>query len=848
MKRLLNCIFYLLLISPVAAQYQPQPNSAEIYQKLKKLNTVGSVLYIAAHPDDENTRLLGYMANEMNLRTGYLSLTRGDGGQNLIGKEQSELLGLIRTQELLAARRTDGAEQFFTRANDFGYSKNPEETFGFWNKDSILADMVWVIRNFKPDIIITRFPTDGRGGHGHHTASAILALEAYDAAADPNRFPEQLAYTEVWQPKRVYWNQYNFNNVVPDSVSIKIDVGAFNPLLGKSYGEIAAESRSMHKSQGFGSSRQRGELFEYFQLLKGDSVPNIFFGINHKWSRLPGTNKIQKAIDNLLKTYSIEAPENITDGLVNVYNEIKKLDDKNFEIKYWKKQKLQEIEDLLVYSANLWLEASASDYMAIPGKDIIINTYISNRSNISLSIHKISYFGVFDTSVSISYRGKILEKDRKLLPAKLHTFTHTEKLPSTLPFSTPYWLEASHTNGLYTVNNQLLRGKPQNDAALYVTFYVDFGGLELAVKRPVQYKYVDPVKGEVYRPLEILPPATVNIAEKSYIFKDSSVNTTMAKLYSLSAQKIRFIVKANTSNVKGKLLINAPGGWDVICTNPDFSIANKGDEQILEAWVRNGPASKSGVITASVMVDNQLYNQAIRRVEYDHIPYQFTLDEAEAKLVNMELIRPEVNIGYIPGAGDDVANSLRLVGYKVTELTDDLLATEDLSKYGTIITGIRAFNTNERLFVYHDKLMEYIKNGGNMIVQYNTNSRVGPFKGKIGPYDFTISRDRVTDENAAITMNNHPVLSYPNKITNADFEGWIQERGIYFATELDSNFKTPLTMHDPNQEPHPGSLIIAPYGKGNFVYTGLAFFRELPEGVPGAYRLFVNLISLPKNQ
>lgn len=839
MKQLLNCIFYLLLISPVAAQYQPQPNSAEIYQKLKKLNTIGSVLYIAAHPDDENTRLLAYMANEMKLRTGYLSLTRGDGGQNLIGKEQGELLGLIRTQELLAARRTDGAEQFFTRANDFGFSKNPEETFNFWNKDSILADVVWVIRNFKPDIIITRFPTDGRGGHGHHTASAMLAVEAFDAAADPNRFPEQLAYTEVWQVKRVYWNQYNFNNVVPDSVSIKIDVGAFNPLLGKSYGEIAAESRSMHKSQGFGSSRARGELFEYFQLLKGDSTPELFTGINHKWNRLPGTAKIQKAIDKCLKEFKLESPENSVPQLVEIYKSIQQLNGKssgtkNFPyVRYWKTQKLKEVEDILVACSGLWLETYSTDYIAIPGRNITVNSQIINSRDYPVKLKKINYFGITDSIFSIYLDD--LGKSDLALRIKHHNFSHTEILPATTPFSTPYWLETPHTSGLYTVNNQLLRGKPQNDAALYVTFYVDFGGLELAVKRPVQYKYVDPVKGEVYRPLEILPPATVNIAEKSYIFTDSS------------AKKIRFVIKANAANSKGTLMVNAPGGWKVTLTNPEFSLTNKGDEQIIEAWVTPGPDGKSGIITAAIMVENQLYNQAIRRVEYDHIPYQFTLDEAEAKLVTIDLIKPNITIGYIPGAGDDVANSLRVAGFTVTELTDELLATEDLSKYGAVITGIRAFNTNDRLFIYHDKLMDYIKNGGNFIVQYNTNSRVGPFKGKIGPYDFTISRDRVTDENATVTMNNHPVLNYPNKITNADFEGWIQERGIYFATELDSNFKTPLTMNDPNEKPHNGSLIIASYGRGNFVYTGLAFFRELPEGVPGAYRLFVNLISLPKN-
>lgn len=822
-------------------------NSAEILQKLEKLNTVGSVLYIAAHPDDENTRLLAYLANERKLRTGYLSLTRGDGGQNLIGSEQGEMLGLIRTQELLAARRTDGAEQFFTRANDFGYSKTSEETFAIWNQDSILADVVWVIRNFRPDVIICRFPTTGEGGHGHHTASALLAVEAWYAAGLSYRFPEQLQYVETWQPKRVFWNTFNFggaNNTPISPDLLKLNVGMFNPLLGKGYGEIAAESRSNHKSQGFGSARGRGELLEYFKLLKGDSVKtDVFEGINQTWARLEGTKKIQKAIDKCIEEYNVQHPEKSVAALTEIYKLIKALEEKNAEIKYWKTQKLKETENLILACAGLWLEATAKDFIAIPGQDITITTQIINYHGANATVNKVNYLGLTDTTLSLDLvpQRKIQnpkEKPMEFVPA-LHSYTHTEKLWDRMPYSTPYWLAENHTNGLFTVKNRFLIGKAENDAAAKVTFDITINGLNLKVERPVQYKYVDPVKGEVYRPLEILPPATVNIAEKTYLFAD-----TVPK-------KVLFTVKANMAGTNGILIVNAPENWSVDIKNPEFNLINKGDEAVIEAMVSpmRGAVS-NGKITAGVLINNQVYNKSISRVEYDHIPYQFMMDDAEAGLVKTVINKTFTHIGYIPGAGDEVAGNLEQIGYNITMLTDDMLAGEDLSKYPAIVTGIRAYNTNARLQVLYGKLMDYVKNGGNLIVQYNTNSRVGPVPPKIGPYNFTISRDRVTDEKATIIIKNpgHPALNIPNHITGDDFRGWVQERGIYYATDLDSSYTTLFQMADPNDtKPNEGSVIIAKYGKGNFVYTGLAFFRQLPAGVPGAYRLLVNLISLPKN-
>lgn len=804
-------------------------NSSEILQGLKKLNTVGSVLYVAAHPDDENTRLLAYLASEKKLRTGYLSLTRGDGGQNLIGKEQGELLGLIRTQELLAARRTDGAEQFFTRANDFGYSKNPEETFTFWNKDSILSDVVLTIRKFKPDVIICRFPTTGEGGHGHHTASAMLAVEAFDAAADPTKFPEQLKYTQVWKAKRIFWNTFNFgttNTTSPDQ--LKIDVGVFNTLLGKSYGEIASESRSMHKSQGFGSAKQRGSATEFFKLLKGDSAKNdLLAGINTKWDRLRGTETLQKAIEECLKNYDAQMPEKSISALVSIYKQLLALDSKNETLNYWKQQKLKEAETLLFACSGLWLEGFASEYSAIPGQEINITAQIVNRNKADVKINSISYLGSSDTAMAL-----ILKQN------ELYTFKRKQKLSTDLPYSNPYWLNEKHEAGLYTVRKRDLIGKPENDAAAKVIFNVSIQDLNLITERSLVYKFTDPVKGEIYRPFEVLPPVTISIPEKVFVFTDANPKTVVVT------------IKANAPNIHGTLQLKGSEGWNITLKDAAVNLNAKGDEVNIEATIVAAKNAKDGKVEVSVTIDSKTYTKSIKRIEYDHIPYQFILSDAEAGLVNIDLKKSGTNIAYIAGAGDDVAACLKQVGYTVTLLTDELLTHEDLSKYSAIVTGVRAYNTNDRLQVHYTKLMEYVKNGGNLIVQYNTNSRVGPLQAKMGPYPFSISRDRVTNEKAEIRFVNekHSALTFPNQITQKDFDGWIQERGIYFAEDLDKNYETIFSINDPKEKASEGSLIISKYGTGNFVYTGLVFFRELPAGVPGAYRLFVNLLSLPQNK
>jgi LmbE family N-acetylglucosaminyl deacetylase len=838
-------IVFSFLFVEVQAQNLSQPNAAEILLQLKKLNTLGSVLYVAAHPDDENTRLIGFLAKEKKLRTAYLSLTRGDGGQNLIGKEQGDALGLIRTQELLEARRTDGAEQFFTRANDFGFSKNPEETFSIWNKDNILADVVWAIRKFKPDVIICRFPTTGEGGHGHHTASAILTQEAFDAAADAKRFPEQLKYVTVWQPKRLFWNTFNFGTTnTTASDQIKIDVGVFNPLLGKSYGEIAAESRSMHKSQGFGSAKSRGETMEYFKLLKGEPLKtstDIFEALDFSWKRFKTSAKakniveIEKLIETCIKKYNLEAPEASLNDLATIYKELQRLTEEDSYLLYWKNQKLKEVEGLMLACAGLFIEATATDFIGIADNITNLNVQVINRNVILndkniIKLNKINFLGQTDTLTNLSLKKNIL-----------FSFKHKEKISASAVFSNPYWLNDKHEAGIFVVKNPLLIGIAENEPTTQVFFEIEIQGLLLKITRNVVYKFTDPVKGEIYRPFEILPPATVNLVENVYVF-----NTPEAK-------NIQLIVKANASNIKGMAQIEVPAGWEIKIKNPEFSLQNKNDEAIIEATVQPKSGSKlenmEGKLKAFVRINENVYSKSIKRIDYDHIPSQFILTEAEAMLIGVNLKKAGNKIGYILGAGDDVPASLKQIGYDVAILTDELLVSENLSKYDAIVTGVRAYNTNERLQVHYNKLMQYVNNGGNLVVQYNTNSRIGPVLAKIAPFPFTISRERVTDQNAEIRVlkPKHSILNFPNVIESKDFENWIQERGVYFSTDLDKNFETIFSTNDLNEKPQEGSLVVAKYGKGNFVYTGLAFFRQLPAGVSGAYRLFVNLLSLPKN-
>ena len=818
MKRILLLAVTAFLTINAFAQTNPPTDMVTMEQNLKKLDVLGSVLYVAAHPDDENTRLLAYLAQEKHYRTGYLSMTRGDGGQNLIGNEQGDLLGLIRTQELLAARKVDGAEQFFTRANDFGFSKGPQETLDFWNKEKALGDVVWVIRKFRPDVIICRFPTTGEGGHGNHTASAILAQEAFAAAADPTKYPEQLKYVQVWQAKRLMWNTFNFgttNTTAPDQ--FKINVGVYNPILGKGYGEMAAESRSNHKTQGFGSARQRGDAYEYFKTILGDApVNDLMDGVNTTWGRVHNGSEIGLEVENIQKSFDPNRPDKSVEALIKVYGQVEKINDV-----YWREQKAKELSDLIASCAGLWFESYAVEQAYGLGDSIEIRSQVLDRYSDKVKINKVD--------------GTRFGNDGKPIPAnELQTFSSKV---SANKITQPYWLQEPHGIGSYTINDERLVGNPENPDLPKIDYEFTIAGTPFHFERQLVYKYVDPAKGEIYQPVQIVPPVTANIQNAVYIFNSQQPQTVQVKL------------KSFKNAASGSISLNVPAGWKVTPENATFTNKSKNDEWEQDFTVTpTGNKSQATTIEAQVSIngDQKVYNYGILSIHYNHIPNITIFPTAQAKLLQLDLKLTGKKIGYINGAGDLVPDALKQVGYEVHELNENEILNGDLSAYDAIVVGVRAYNVDPRLAIEQPKLLEYVKNGGNLLVQYNNSN--GLVTKHIGPYPFNVVNERVTDENAKITIldPNNPVLNYPNKISQSDFDGWIQERGLYFTKDADSQYQKVLQMADPGEAPKDGALITTQYGKGRFIYTSLSFFRQLPAGVPGAYRLFINLLSKPK--
>ena len=810
--------FYFLLSY---AQAPKSYNSAEILLQLKKLNVLGSVLYVAAHPDDENTRLLAYLANEKLYRTGYLSLTRGDGGQNLIGDEQGVDLGLIRTQELLAARRMDGAEQFFTRAFDFGYSKSPDETMKFWGHDKVLSDVVWVIRKFRPDVIITRFPATGEGGHGHHTASAILAGEAFAAAADSAKFPEQLTKgVTVWQAKRILWNTFSFggNNTTRED-QFKMECGDYNPILGKSYGEIAAASRSQHKSQGFGVPAQRGSVIEYLKILNGTApVNDLFDDVDISWKRTADAS-LANTVNKIIEKFDVSHPERSVAALVDLYRKIEVLKED-----YWKEQKLNAVKDIIQHCSGLFMDATTNTQYAIPGDSLKINLVVNNRSGANILSA--------DALINNDY---IIFDQLKKNTNSVQNYTMFLR-PGT-KLTQPYWLQNPMEKGSFNVTDQQLIGRAENDP-FSVVFSMLIEGKEFKFTKPVRYKYTDPVKGELYQPVNIIPAFSVRSIPKLGVnnkindwevksFKDKNIFRSYVKTLSSGT-----IVGYNNDTVLAK------GQIIKLFDKPSISEVPLYDK------------TQYFTYHDTLFQENGNPYLGLHQIDYDHIP-SIVYTQPEVFTSKAFDLKTEGNfVGYIPGAGDKVPEALLAMGYKVVTLKESDIKASNLKQFDAIVTGVRAYNTNEWMNNVYSELMDYVKEGGVLLVQYNTSNQIGPVKAKISPYPFNIGRNRITDEEAQVNflIPDHPAMNHPNKITDKDFEGWIQERSIYHAEKADTAYKAILGMKDPGEKEQDGSLIIANYGKGRFVYTGLVFFRELPAGVPGAYRLFANLIANKRNK
>ncbi len=822
-------LLFLFFTIAATAQAPKKPTASEIHHDLQKLNFVGSALYIAAHPDDENTRLISYLVNDVHANTAYLSITRGDGGQNLIGPELRELLGVIRTQELVAARRTDGGQQFFTRANDFGYSKNPDETFEFWTKDDVMSDVVMTIRKFKPDIIVNRFDHRSPGStHGHHTASAMLSVEAFDMVGNASKFPKSAAKYGVWNPQRLFFNtswwfygsQEKFEKA-DKSNHVSVETGNYFPDLGLSNGEIASLSRSMHKSQGFGSTGSRGTETEYLELLKGSkpSDNNLFEGINTNWSRLEGGNEIGAILNPLEENFNFKNPSEVLPQLLKAYPLVLNLKDG-----HWRNIKLKQLKQLILDCGGIFIEAVSEANSINPNENFKVKIEAINRGKSDVVLQSVK-----------NSDGKIIWNTSETLPfnVKKNIEITVDAANSNPPYSSPYWLIEKGTEGMYAAPEELI-GLPETPVLEKVVFELQFGNTTIPFTKNIVYKFNDPVKGEVYRPLEVLPEVTASIPEKVLIFASDA------------PESVSVIVRAGKDNISGNVSLHHPEGWKVEPAQQPFQLTRNGETRTFNFTVTPPNGQSEGYLKTMISAEGKIFDKELIAIDYEHIPYQSILLPSEAKVAKIAIQKKGQNVGYINGAGDAIPESLKQIGYTVSTIDPTAISQENLQDFDAIVVGIRAYNTVSELAFAQPTLNKYVENGGNIIVQYNTNR--GLVTENLAPYNLKLSSDRVTDEfsEVKILAPENPLMNTPNKITPIDFEGWVQERGLYFPDEWAKEFTPILGMRDKGEAQTKGSLLVAKYGKGYYIYTGLSFFRELPAGVPGAYRLFANMLSIGK--
>lgn len=873
-KRCLLSLLLIVALIPIRGQ-RNITGEIEIRQALEKLGTLGSVMMIGAHPDDEREPVLAYLALGRHVRTAYLSLTRGEGGQNLIGPEQGDELGIIRSQELLTSRRIDGAEQYFTRAIDFGFSKTADETLRKWDRDKVLGDVVYNIRRFRPDVVILVFSGTPRDGHGHHQASSILGREAFSLAGDPTKFPEQLAYVEPWTPKRLMMNaggpgggqnkgKGKAEKAAPPP-DLTLDIGVYSPELGASFGEIGGASRSANRTQGTGSPETKGSQPASMDTVAGDKATrDLFEDLDITWNRLPGGAAVGALVKEALESFVPARPEALLPQLLKVRPLIAAIQDPLAE------RKLKEMDDLIALCAGLSLEAQSDKAAVSPGAALRVNFTAIQRLPGQVALTGIRLTGM-EGAPAVNLAPTILANNQ---PARYNTsFT----VPLNQPYTQPYWLEQPKDGALYSVRDPRNIGLPQNEPALAAHFRLQVAGTELELTRPVQYRYVDRVFGEQVRPFTVIPPVAVSLPEHALVFGDAK------------PRRIEVAVRSNGGKIGGDLRLDVPAGWSADPASRHFELAAT-EEQTNVFFNLVPPASDSransqGKLRAIAQVGAQTVSTGTEVIQYPHITTQTLLPPAEATLVRADIRILAKTVGYVMGAGDDVPQGIRQLGCEVTLLTEPELAHGDLNRFDAIVTGVRAFNTRPDLRANYQRLFDYATNGGTLIVQYNVPEggapggpgQAGPAQAAagqaapapaaprpvnaaaadggqlahIGPYPIRITRnDRVTLEEAPVTFPNPELrlLHAPNPITSADFDGWVQERGLYFADEWDPKYVSVLESHDPGEMPLPGGMLYAPVGKGAYIFSAYDWFRQLPAGVPGAYRMFANMLSAAKTQ
>ena len=814
------------------------PTGAAILQQLRSFAAMGSVLYVAAHPDDENTQAITYLARGRGYRTAYLSLTRGDGGQNLLGPQLGEALGVARTQELLAARRLDGGRQYFTRAKDFGYSKNSEETLSVWDRQGVLGDIVRVIREFRPDVIITRFSPKPAPTHGHHTASAVLAVEAFRLAADPAAFPEQLRELRPWQARRIVHNVglgaaaanpgagmavAGSPANVPDGPGVvKVEVGGRDPVSGESFASIAARSRGMHKTQGFGIGGppvNEGSRIEPFVLLAGEAATNeLLDGVDTTWNRVPGGAEIARSIDEEIAKFTAQDAAARVSALLAIRRRLAALPADPIV-----SDKREELDRIIRACLGLEVDTVVDRAEVVPGETLKLRHTAVVRSRIPVRW----------TAVRYPSARRAINKAIELRPNQPVVREISQAVPASTQPTQPYWLRTEGTAGLFDVDDPSLIGRAENPPTVPLEYVFEVGGQTLVIAgEPMSA--VDPAKPALRRRLEVIAPVSLRFVAGVRLFALGAASPVTVELTAARAR------------AAGTVRLEAPAGWAVTPASQPFRLAVPGEHARFTFTVTAPARLATAPLGASVEINGRRFNQQRVEVRYDHLPLQLLQPPARATAVSLELAIRGHHIGYLPGAGDDVAAALEQMGYEVTSLTGADLTPERLRGLDTVVIGIRAFNVRTDLAERLPALFAYVEAGGTVVAQYNTLD--GLREDWLAPFRLRLSRDRVTDEHAPVTIlaPEHPVLTTPNRITAADFEGWVQERGLYFPDQWDARFAAILACGDAGETPLKGGLLVARHGKGYFVYTSLAWFRQLPEAVPGAYRLFANLVSLGK--
>ena len=833
----------VLSLAASAAEIPEDRGLSGLKQALDRLDVVASVLHTGAHPDDENSSLLAWLSRGQGARTAYLSATRGEGGQNLIGTELFEALGVIRTEELLAARDYDRAEQFFTPNYEFGYSKTADETLEKWGRDQLVGDFVRVIRQFRPEVIISRFSGTPADGHGHHQAAGIATMEAFHAAADPNLYAE---FGKPWQAKKLYMTTRGGAGRGGGGAEgdVRINVGDYAAALGRSYHEVAMEGRSLHRTQSMGAAREKGPRFTSLDLVEkvvpGASEDPLFSSTTEKLTDLaelepslrPALETLQREIEAIRREARLDQPAEILADLIRASERFQKIRRQATveHVQFLLDLKEADFQEAVELAAGVSVEVLTSDDTVVPGQEFDMTVAVINNGPFDLGT-------VFaETDFLPGWEADFRGSSGGLASGERLEQSFRVRVGEDSPYTQPYWLRDSRQEDRFFWGEGNYASLPFERPLMTTRVEIDYEGVPIVVPRHAEFRYVDQVYGERRSLVSVVPVLSVQLAPEVAVVPLSG------------ERKKEFAVTIHNQSPRGgsaEVQLRVPDGWSVSPASETIEFRRAGETIVVQFVVDVPEEPGAFEVGATVRMEGRDYDRGYSVIAYPHIETRRIYSDARSQVNVFELDTHVDNVGYVEGAGDKVAESLGQLGIPITFLTSDDLSRGDLSVYDTIVLGIRAYAVREDLRTYNERLLDYVDRGGTLIVQYNTYQILAD---DYGPYPFTINRphDRVTVEDAPVTFvePDHPSLNIPNRISPADFEGWVQERGLYFMGDWDERYTPVLASNDPGEEPKLGGMMVAEIGNGRYVYTGYAFFRQLPAGVPGAYRLFSNLISL----